>query len=88
MESVSLARLCGSCFPSVQVATKTDPLWMKARHYIFDISCVEGIPGLLVVSNLTTVLTQAVLWSPLNHWNAVLCSSYAWLLYSRTEGIL
>ena len=24
--------LCGSCFPSVQVATKTGPLWMKARH--------------------------------------------------------
>ena len=31
-------------------------------------------------------LTQAVLWSSLNHWNAVLCSSYAQLLYSRTEG--
>ena len=30
--AVSLARLCGSCFPSVQVATKTGPLWMKAKH--------------------------------------------------------
>ena len=72
---------CGTVSVGTKMCPACDTVFVCKAHFIF-YSAIY-----ILYSSLKShhSLTQAVLWSPLNYWNAVLCSSYAWLLYCRTE---